>query len=417
VKKLNATLLLTSITTCLLTSNVQAQVAAQNTAKKIYERLTSIKISGDSPVLQQMTEKVAAGDLKGAAAIATADKNFLNVTVKQMALKMSTREETLRIPLNDFAASFIGVTRDQSDARELLTGNFYYMGDLAKINPAQATVTPPPEGYRILEDLVRSNRHYETIDNGVIDIGAVLKRVEGQQLASQNDANVLVMNNDPAGVLTSRSFMMAHAIAGTNRRLVEYTFREFMCVPISEWSDTGASDTRIGRDIDRFPGGSHQAFETTCKGCHTQMDSLRGAFAFWDVNGDRVVNRGISSTGTGRVAQKYSRLNTVFPDGYVTIDNSFINNSKRPGNAALFGWRGANTDFGYGVRDLGMLVANSQRFSQCMAKRVFETVCRKNIEMKFNLPIIKAYAQKFEASGYKFKQLFEDVATSPECLQ
>lgn len=410
-------LLLSTSVSMLISGSVQAQVAFQATAKKIYERLTSTKIAGDSSVLQQMTDKVAAGDLKGAAQIATADKNFLNLTVKQMALRMSTREETIRIPLNDFAAGFIGITRDQKDARELLTGNFYYMGDIALIRPADAALVPAPQGYRLLEDVVRSNRHYETIDNGVIDIGKVLKRVEGQQLASQNDANTLVFNIDSAGVLTSRAFMMAHAVAGTNRRLVEYTFREFMCVDISSWADTAASDTRIGRDIDRFPGGDHSKFETTCKGCHTQMDSLRGAFAFWDVNGDRVVNRGISSTDTSRVAQKYSRNSSVFPDGYTVVDNSFINNSNRGGNAALFGFRGENVSYGYGVRDLGQLVANSKRFSQCMAKRTFEAVCRKNIEMKYNMGVITTYANKFEQKNYNLKELFEDIAISPECLQ
>ena len=79
--------------------------------------------------------------------------------------------------------------------------------------------------------------------------------------------------------------MAAHAIAGTNRRLVEYSFREFTCMPIDKWADASGPDTYIGRDVDRFPGGVHQKFTTTCRACHSGMDSLRGAFARYTFSG------------------------------------------------------------------------------------------------------------------------------------
>lgn len=379
-------------------------------AKKLLERISSTKVSSDHPLLAPMAEKLRSGDRIGAAEIATTHPNFLNTTVKLMALKMSTREETFRQDLNDFAASVIGVTRDQTDARELLQGNFTYRADVTKI----------PAGVRVrmdvTADMLQSNNHYRDLENPAVDLGQVLSRVEGQVIL--DGRNTVVPNPDPAGVLTSRAFMGAHAIDGTNRRPVEFTFREFLCVPIEDWSDTKAADTRIGRDIDRFPGGEHEKFLTSCKGCHTQMDSLRGAFAKWDFQGNRIVNSRIANRTGGfdanGVSNKLNKNSTVYPSGYVTRDDSFINNSRQPANEALFKWRGATS--GNGVKAFGAMVANSKRFSQCMVKRVYDATCRTELDTKSNQAFLTQYADKFEQSGYKLKKLFQEVAITQQCL-
>ena len=72
--------------------------------------------------------------------------------------------------------------------------------------------------------------------------------------------------------------MGAHGIAGTNRRIVEYTFQ------ISLHSDRAmvgrtCPDNFIGRDIDRFPAWRSRKFTTTCRSCHSMMDPLRPAFS------------------------------------------------------------------------------------------------------------------------------------------
>ena len=56
-------------------------------------------------------------------------------------------------------------------------------------------------------------------------------------------------------------------------------FREFLCVPIAGWADSTGPDNRIGQDVDRYPGGDHSKFLTNCRGCHSNMDGLRTAFA------------------------------------------------------------------------------------------------------------------------------------------
>lgn len=384
--------------------------AVQIKAKKLYERLTGTKVALDSPAISQIVNLMNNGDMMGAAKVATADPNFYNITVKLMALKMSTREETIKTKLNDFAASFIGITRDKRDARELLTGNFYYSGS--------------GDGIRsnIVADILTSNNHYEDLEKARIDLSKNLVRQEGQLIATSDTATVA--SPDPAGVLTLRGFMGAHAIAGTNRRLVEYTFREFMCVPLDSWADTAASDARIGRDIDRFPAGDHNKFATSCKGCHTVMDGFRGAFAKWDFTSRGVKHSAVNPRGGGAfdidvdgqgVVTKMNRNSAVFPSGYVTTNDSFINNATRPNNRALFEWRGP-ASAGNGTKAFGTIVANSRRFSQCMAKRVFETVCRKSFDAVKDRETLALWGDEFEASGYKLKNLFESVAVKSQCL-
>lgn len=381
-------------------------------ARKIFEKITGAKIQTRSPEIQAIAQLVKDNNLVGAALKATEHRDFLNVTVKQMANAMSLREETIRTRLNDFSASFIGVTRDELDARVLLTGNFIYRGDPARI-PASVRQNMGP-------DILNSNNHYNDLDNGKIDIGTVLIRENGQQLIQNIDNNIytLAPNPDPAGVLTSRTFITEHAVAGTNRRPIEYIFRQFMCVAIEDWADTSVSDVHIGPDIDRFPGGDNSKFQTNCKGCHTQMDSLRPAFAYWDAENDqsRARHGQIRPFSNNRlVADKFRRGTNVYSLGYIPTNNTWFNNSLGAGNATLFGWRGNNIQTGQGVNQLGMMVANSKRFSLCMAKRVVEATCKKSVDIKAQKSALESLANSFESNGYKLRTLFAQAAVSPFC--
>jgi len=351
-----------------------------------------------------------------------------------MAMKMSNREETIRAPFNDFAASFVGVTRDERSAKELLTGDFFYMAD-----PKKAKVRTD-----MFKDFLVSNNHYEDLENGQWDLGKVLIRVpgpgvpagipNGQQIPI-DASGTMSPNPDPAGVITSRAFMAAHAVAGTNRRLVEFAFREFMCVPMSEMADTSASPARIGRDIDRLPGGDAVKFETSCKGCHTVMDGFRGAFARFDFANVTVGNATfgvvrntqINKSGSFRfpnggvdgsdVVRKMNHNENVFPNGFEITDDSFVNNAVGAANRGLFGWEGSRSRGGVGVNQFGQMIADSTRFSQCMAKRVYETVCLPGSKTDGRVnPLVQGLAGKFKESGYNLRSLFQQAAANSSCI-
>lgn len=393
-------------------------------AKWLAERIAGVKISNDNPILVQMADKVKAGDRQGAAALATTLPQFLNVTVKQFGAQMSSREETIREPLNDFTATIMGVVRDGIDARQLLHGDFYYAATDPTLLPAGVTL---PSNF--VPDLLRSNNHYAALERANVDIAKTLIKIDGQQIATSDTTSI--PSPDPAGILTSRAFLAAHAVMGTNRRLVEFTFREFMCLPIAGWADTLGSDFRIGRDVDRFPGGDNSKFLTTCKGCHSMQDGFRGAFAKWDFPGNAAIHvaNGVTQgelqprlDGNRPVIFKMNRPDFVqYAGGYVTTDDSFVNNAIRGANSSLLGWRDPAPDTSMlssrtaGVHAFGRLIAGSKRFPYCMAKRVWASVCHNEFSQAEMDAIYATMGGYMEQNGYDLKKLFIAVAAHPRC--
>lgn len=374
--------------------------------KKLLERVTGKKWAGDHPIVLQVANLIKSGQIKEAAQVATQHPDFLNLTVKQIALKMSTIEESISTPFNDFAASFVGVVRDDRDIRELLTGDFYY-------RPADGDPTT------VSLEILSSNRRYEDLERSRANLQEKLVRVEGQRLLTGD--KVTTNNPDPAGVLTSRTFLSNFTQAGTNRRAVEYAFRAFMCTPLEVWADANAPDLRIGRDIDRFPAGSHLKFQTSCKACHTVMDGFRGAFARWDFADDFAVNASLNGSGKVQaqadrngVLRKMNKNESVYPGGYVMTDDSWVNYATLGSNAARFGWRGAT--IGRGVKGMGAIIANSKRFSQCMAKRTFEAICQKTLNDTTHANLMADLGNYLESNQYNLETLVHEIVTRAECL-
>jgi hypothetical protein len=379
-------------------------------ALEIYKRLAGITTPIDNPVLIEMERHIDRGDLKEAAKIATTESSFYNLVVRDFAARMSTREVTINEPFNDFIATFIGVTRDDLDARTLLTGNHFYMGNSETNVPSN-----------IEPDLLLSNNHYARLEADNYDFASVLTRVNTQYIRIPGGDTV--PHPDAAGVITSRTFMAAHAVDGTNRRPVEFTFNQFTCFEMEEWGDATATDIRVGQDIDRFPGGEGANYQTTCKACHSVMDGFRGAFARYDYSDNFVKYAPYFPSGNGRdrmqqspagVSRKLNINSDTFSGGFRTTDDSWVNNARGPANAQRFGWRGVHTS-GSGVRQMASAVANSRAFSRCMVKRVYRELCRRPVA-SFENAIVENMANSFESNNYSLRGLFEDMAIQPECI-
>lgn len=376
--------------------------ASRTLAHKMFRSLTGVALPIDDPRLKSMETLIAANNLRGATKIATSDALFYQNKVRDMAAKMANREESLRAPLNDFIATFVGVVRDSdtTSAKLLLTGNFTYQADPAVIAAGGGTAAVRMAD---VEDLIESNNHYNDIRAAGYSLKAVLKRVDGQRGMVNNAASPLP---DVAGLITTRGFMQAHADAGTNRRLVEYSFRQFMCAPITDFADGTMPDDRVGRDVDRMPGGSANKYLTTCKNCHTVMDPLRGAFAKVDWDGNNI------TYSTTDVANKMNRNRDQYPAGFATTDDSFKNYATQGKNKDAFGWR--NSLNGNGMAGFGAMLSNSQGFSRCMVKRVFESVC-KRMPAEAETSAVRQIADDFERDNYHMRNLFEVISLRPEC--
>ena len=362
-------------------SLANAETSNHDVAGRIFARLSGHELAIDDPRWPQFEQAVAEGRFKDVATAATAEPSFYNVTAVNFAALMSSKDEGSFTDFNDLQALIVGAIRDQLDARTLLTGDFRYSGKTGLPIPPFA-----PD----------SNSHYAETGRLQLPLVDSLLRVAPQG----------TYEGETAGALTSRAWGEAFYAAGTNRRSVNYAFREFLCTPITQWRDPGLSEQRIRRDVDRAPGGDFNTFQTVCRSCHAPMDAMAGAFAKIDF-----VDGRLKYYQTG-VAPKYNQNIGVFPDGYLTADDSWFNQAIYHQNVT-FGWRGPLS--GNGIRQFGQMLADSQQFKQCMVKRVVREVCRKDLS-DLGRDVTDALADGFEAQSYNLKSLFEDVASNPACL-
>lgn len=377
----------------------------------LYGRIVGVKAPLDHPVVKQMAAKISEGrdGLLEAANIATQQADFLNITVRDFAAEMSNREETINVPLNDFIATVVGIVKDDRNAQLFLTSDEIYMGDVNKV-PVRADM---------LGDLLMSNKHYEELEKVNADLSKVLVPVK-QKIS--NGRGGVVNHPDPAGLLTSRAFMSSHHIAGTGRRPVEFSFREFLCLPIDQIADTGTGDAnvmdnRIGRDIDRSPGGEPSKFEKNCKSCHVPMDGFRGAFAHFSWK-DNFVNYGPivgdnEEFDARSIAGKFNQNTDVYPKGYVTVDDSFTNYAVGKKNMAQIGWEDPAS--GNGVGEFARQLSRTEAFPRCMAKRVYKSVCKRE-PVEYEDGFIEAKAKEFASNGYNMRKLFASIAVARECI-
>lgn len=356
-----------------------AEDAAQ-IASRLFLRLAGVPISASDSRFAEMQAFIEKGEFQKAAQIATQDSRFYSVTVRDWIAPMSNRDASTRVPLNDFIATVLGATRDGRDARTLLTGNYVYEG-------AKSLNLAPRDR--------SNNNHYVQLESKPNYV-ASLTAVEPQYRDIK----------DMAGLLTTRAWAEAHYDAGTNRRAVAMSLDDFLCSPLISLKDTTLPDDRVRRDIDRAPAGVPSNFQNDCRGCHGGMDGLGGAFAKFDFVNGSIVYYG------NQVAPKYNQNRTVFADGYITYDDSWINYWAERDNAQIE-WRGPRS--GYGVKSLGEALANTRAFSTCMTKKIFSKLCRRTPSAD-DAKAISALATAFEKDGYKLRSLFEQIAVTPGCI-
>ncbi|KYG63988.1 hypothetical protein AZI86_14355 [Bdellovibrio bacteriovorus] len=582
-------------------------------AKKLYERMTGVKVSVKKAELQAVAEQISLGNNTEAAKLVANSSDFLNVQIKNLSLRLSNKDESVKVPFNDFSALIMGIVRDNRDFRDVLTGNYYY--ELSGVANADDKRTR-----------YFNQNNYSTAESTFTDIAKALVfkspqelvTVSADTLKNQSALNYEIVTTKPrkdaAGVLTTRTFAERNLGGGSNRRAVEFSLKQFLCVSMAEAADSNASDQFVGRDVERFPAGDHNKYLTSCKSCHAVMDGMRGAFAKSDygnfsngaattiysqVHGDffnsegiaasytkyqaEVVNPAVATlipdletnqansdlykvryddliargaTAASAKSQMDSLLNTIrdpavvvslttdyrtkkaakladfrtnkdnatyrtnyvkscldhfsntalsaatqetnflrcnldnkkelselylhynqdltakavaanekdrllgklinrgrdsntdmvipylrakeqlklfprnafdsetgvalkmnkgnFAYGFVVKDDTFVNNAVLGSKAGFFGWRGSSKSGGKGLNDFGRMLADSRRFSQCMAKRAYEGVCLKKISST-DTAMLQRLGDRFESLNYNLKNLYQAVALDPSC--
>jgi hypothetical protein len=369
---------------------VPAQADARDRAKRMYDRLVGVPPS--EAQLADMTARIGPNpthaQLVDAAMVAIASPDFYNVSLVSFVTPWTNVAQTVFADLNDYTATVIGMIRDGIPFDQVLTADLVYV--------AAPGLVPTPYQQT-------SNQHYVEIQSMGVDlsdpaqlVGVPQSTLPGSQIGSA----------DAAGVVTTRAAAEAFFSAGTNRRMWRFTAMNFLCRDMEALKDTSRPSDRIRQDVNRSPGGDSEIYHTQCAGCHSGMDALAGAYAYfeWDAEQARMIRT------PGQVQGKYAINTGVFPGGHITTDDSWINLWRSGQNAAL-GWHVAEPGRGLGPKGLGAEVAHSRAFAECQVQKVFSHVCFRPPRDAADAAAVTAIATEFERDRrYDLRQVFAEVA-------
>jgi hypothetical protein len=388
-------------------------------AMRIHDRLTGVPAS--DAMLDAMEAAISGGGGAVTAALYAIDGapqepatgDFYTVTLKNWVTPWTNEARDAFAPLNDYSATVIGMVRDEVDFREILYGDIMYRGAIPGI--------PAYSG--------SNNNHYEFLEASGRNLGdpAVLVADAQSSVTGLPDAAV-------AGVMTSRAAARAFFVDGTNRAMFRFTVLNHLCMDLEQLKDSSLPADRIRQDVSRSPGGDSQLFLNQCVACHTGMDPMAQAFAYYDfpypeeeafpnLELDQRKDLGALNYTPGVVQPKYLINATTFPPGYVTPNDHWTNYWRLGDNSARVGWRGAATNTGVidlavnpayaegdGAASLGAELANSDAFSYCQVKKVFREVClREPMPLAVESAAVDGFVNTFNA-GYNIKRVFAEVA-------
>lgn len=379
-------------------------------AKRIHERLTGVIPS--ATILGYMVDEINGIDVdepddgifgdgitggEGAALVAMENEAFYSATIKNWVAPWTNRDQEVFVPLNDYTATVMGVIRDESDFRTILYDDVLYTSNAGGL-PAYST---------------SNNDHYEAIESQGVSLRDTLTRTT--QAGIPSDAT--------AGVMTTRAAAEAFFVDGTNRAMFRYTLLNHMCRDLEQVQDSSRSPDRIRQDVSRSPGGDSRVFLNNCITCHSGMDPLAQAFAYYDFDNDETDEDGNARTPSNsivydntQVNRKYFLNETTFPYGYVTPDDSWENYWRRGPNS-LLGWDNTlpGDGSGSGAKSMGMELAHSEAFAQCQVEKVFKNVCLRDPINAADIAELSAQTSAFQSNNYNLKRVF--AASADYCKE
>jgi hypothetical protein len=358
-----------------------ASAGPREQAKRIHDRIAGVPPS--AATLDAMAADITAGRPQDAALLAMDASAFYTVTLKNFVTPWTNRDQTVFAPLNDYTATVIGMVRDDVPFNTVLSADLVYVGDSSLGLPAYS---------------VSNNDLYDQLESRGIDLKTGL-------VSSTQSALTGLPPNATAGVITTRAAAQAFFVAGTNRAMFRFTLMNHLCRDLEQVQDTTRPPDRIRQDVARSPGGDSRIFLNSCIGCHSGMDPMAQAFAYY--NFDSTAGQIVYTAGT--VQPKYTINMDNFKPGYVTPDDHW-DNRWRQGPNQLLGWDPNLPGSGNGAKSLGAELASSDAFAHCQAEKVFKNVCLRAPGNAADRSQVNSMVASFKSSNYKMKQVFADAA-------
>jgi len=375
----------TVLTLAVLTAG-SAVGGSREQAMRIHDRL-----NGTPPtqsLLDAMQADIDSGNPTGAALLAIGDPNgmFYSVVLKNFVTPWTNVAQTAFAPLNDYTATVIGMVRDEVPFNTALSADLIYVGNSGLGLPGYSTT---------------DNNHYAQMESQGINLMTGL--VQQQQSAVTGLPAAAT-----AGLLTTRASAQAFFSLGTNRRMFRFTMINHMCSDMPPIMDITRPTDRIRQDVSRSPGGDSRVFLNSCVGCHSGMDPMAQAFAYYDFVFASDPATGNITYTPGTVVAKYFHNNTTFPPGFVTPDDKW-DNRWRSGSNALMGWDPTLPGSGNGAKSLGQEIAASDQYAQCQVTKVFQAVCLRAPSDAADRAQVAQIKSDFK-QGYSLKKVFAETA-------
>ena len=353
-------------------------------ARRMHDRLTGMPPS--EAVLTSMAAQIQAGNPLVAAEEAMANPTFFNSLLKNFITPWTNEAQTPFAPLNDYTGLLIGMIRDDVPFNQALSTDLMYIGASGVVNTPYAHT---------------DNQHYIELEDNRVDLSDPTKFIAVTQ--SGLPGSVLA-SGDTAGVMTTRAAGEAYFKGGTNRRMWRFTAMNYLCRDMEQLADITRPVDRIRQDVSRSPGGDSTLFLNSCTGCHSGMDPMAQAFAYFEF--DEELGRVVHSPG--QVQAKYFINDTTFTPGFSTPDDRW-DNFWREGTNASLGWPDSAPG-GFGPKSLGQEVGNSRAFSICQTEKVFKQICFRPASSQADSDEIERIANVFEADNYRLKTVFAETA-------
>jgi hypothetical protein len=351
-------------------------------AKRMFDRITGVP-----PTQAQIDQMVAIGDpVQAALQVATEDPNFYTTTLKNFVTPWTNRDQTVFAPLNDYTATVIGMVRDDVPFNTALSADILYTVNANGLPAVSAS----------------NNNHYEQAETLGVNLKAALQAQTQSSVYGTPTAGV-------AGLFTTRAASKAFFVAGTNRAMFRFTMINHMCRDMEQLHDTSRPPDRIRQDVARSPGGDSRIFLNNCIGCHSGMDPMAQAFAYYNYN-EVDENTGQLEYTPGTVQPKYFINADNFKPGFITPNDNW-ENRWRHGQNSIYGWSSSLPGNGAGAKSLGEEIANSDQFATCQVEKVWKAVCFRAPALNgVDRDAVGEIAGHFKANGYKLKNVFAEVA-------
>jgi hypothetical protein len=286
-------------------------------------------------------------------------------------------------------ATFIGMVRDNVPFNTALSADILYISNAAGL--------PAPSA--------ANNSHYATAETQGVDLKSTLVQTTQSGVYG-------IPSTATAGLMTTRASASSFFINGTNRAMFRFTLIAHLCNDMQTVEDITRPPDRIRQDVSRSPGGDSRVFLNSCIGCHSGMDPMAQAFAYYNFVGTVVgdgTNTGALQYTEGVTQAKYHINTGNFPQGYVTPDDSWSNRWRAGPNSTL-GWNPTLPGSGNGAKSLGQELESSQAFASCQAQKVFQAVCYRAPSSAADVSQVATMTSSFQSGGYAYKQLFASAA-------